>query len=151
MYQVKLSTAISVSAHERYAPTRDRRSYSGAAPTDDDHRAPLSILRVFAMLLPAHAVGACRDREIGVEDSGTYGWRTVRDRYAWKYDTREKMGVLSFSDVKITALSADAALVVGRWRLERKTDKPHGRFSLIFRRTAAGWRIVHDHTSAAEP
>jgi len=61
------------------------------------------------------------------------------------------MGVLSFSDVKITAPSADAAPVVGRWRLERKTDKPQGRFSLIFRRTAAWWRIVHDHTSAAEP
>lgn len=126
-----------------YAPTWDRRSHSGAAPTDDDYRAT-AFNSTCLRHAPAGAssLGACRDREIGVEDSGTYGWRTVRDRYAWKHDTREKMGVLSFSDVKITALSADAALVVGRWRLERKTDKPQGRFSLIFRRTAAGWRIV---------
>ena len=80
----------------------------------------------------------------------TRGWQTVRDRYAKKYDNRAKMGTLSFSEVNITPLSSDAALVVGRWKLERKDDNPHGRFTLLFRRTAEGWRIVHDHTSAAE-
>ena len=38
----------------------------------------------------------------------------------------------------------------GRWRLERAQDAPSGLFTLLFRRTSAGWRIVHDHTSAAE-
>jgi ketosteroid isomerase-like protein len=28
---------------------------------------------------------------------------------------------------------------------------PHGRFTLIFYKTPDGWRIVHDHTSAAAP
>jgi uncharacterized protein YbdZ (MbtH family) len=27
---------------------------------------------------------------------------------------------------------------------------PHGLFTLIVRRLPEGWRIVHDHTSAAE-
>jgi ketosteroid isomerase-like protein len=82
-------------------------------------------------------------------DALTRGWQTVRDRYAKKYDSREKMGTLSFSELNIIPLSAEAAFVTGRWKLVRKADKPHGRFTLIFRRTADGWRIVHDHTSAA--
>lgn len=80
----------------------------------------------------------------------TRGWKTVRDRYAKKYNNREKMGTLSFSEVNVTPLASDAALVTGRWKLTRKGDKPHGRFTLIFRQTNEGWRIVHDHTSAAE-
>ena len=80
-------------------------------------------------------------------DKLTRGWQVVRDRYRKKYDTREKMGRLTFSDIRITPLSADAAIVLGRWRLVRPSDKPHGIFTLLFRRTPAGWRIVHDHTS----
>jgi ketosteroid isomerase-like protein len=77
----------------------------------------------------------------------TRGWQTVRDRYRKKYDNREKMGRLTFSQIEITPLGADAALVLGRWRLVRQSDKPQGIFTLVFRRTPAGWRIVHDHTS----
>jgi ketosteroid isomerase-like protein len=80
-------------------------------------------------------------------DKLTRGWQTVRDRYRKKYDSREKMGRLTFSELKITPLGHDAAIVLGRWSLERKADKPHGIFTLLFRRTPAGWRIVHDHTS----
>jgi ketosteroid isomerase-like protein len=80
-------------------------------------------------------------------DKITRGWRTVRDNYRKKYDSREKMGTLKFSEIKITPLSSDAAIVLGRWQLARKKDKPHGTFTLLFRHTRAGWRIVHDHTS----
>ncbi|MEP6822294.1 MAG: nuclear transport factor 2 family protein [Chthoniobacterales bacterium] len=83
-------------------------------------------------------------------DTLTRGWQTVRDRYKKKYDTREKMGVLKFSELRITPLAGDAALVTGRWKLTRKIDKPHGRFTLLFRKRPEGWRIVHDHSSAAE-
>lgn len=82
-------------------------------------------------------------------DTVTHGWQTVRDRYAQKYDSPEKMGRLTFSEVEVKTLSADAALVTGAWRLQRKEDEPHGRFTLIFRRLTEGWRIVHDHTSSA--
>ena len=84
-------------------------------------------------------------------DKLTRGWQTVRDRYKKKYDSREKMGTLTFSELKITQLGVDVALVIGRWQLARQGDKPHGRFTLLFRRLSDGWRIVHDHTSAAEP
>jgi uncharacterized protein (TIGR02246 family) len=77
----------------------------------------------------------------------TRGWQTVRDNYRKKYDSREKMGTLKFSEIKVTPLASDAAIVLGRWQLVRQKDKPHGTFTLLFRRTQAGWRIVHDHTS----
>lgn len=83
-------------------------------------------------------------------DTMTRGWQTVRDRYAKKYDSREKMGTLTFSEVDVKQLSADAALVTGRWHLQRNDSEPHGRFTLIFRRLPEGWRIVHDHSSSAE-
>jgi len=82
-------------------------------------------------------------------DSITRGWQQVLDRYQQRYDTREKMGVLTFSDLEITILSKDAAIVLGRWRLTRANDEPHGTFTLLFRKKKAGWRIVHDHSSSA--
>ena len=77
------------------------------------------------------------------------GWETVRERYRQKYSDHSKMGTLTFSDIEITPLSADAGVVLGRWRLKRANDEPHGNFTLIFKRLPEGWRIVHDHTSAA--
>lgn len=82
-------------------------------------------------------------------DNVTHGWQTVLERYQKGYNTPEKMGRLTFSDLEVSVLSNDAAVVLGRWELERTTDKPHGRFTLIFRKTKQGWRIVHDHTSSA--
>jgi uncharacterized protein (TIGR02246 family) len=82
-------------------------------------------------------------------DEVTRGWETVRDRYREKYSDRAKMGTLSFSELEIKSLGADSAVALGRWELKRKSDSPHGRFTLILRQTPEGWRIVHDHTSAA--
>ena len=83
------------------------------------------------------------------QDEVSRGWETVRDRYRVKYSDRTKMGTLSFSEIEVTMLSPNAAVVLGRWRLKRTSDEPHGRFTLIFKRLPEGWRIVHDHTSAA--
>lgn len=80
-------------------------------------------------------------------DTVARGWQTVLDRYKKNYDTREKMGVLTFSDLEIELLNRDSAVVLGRWSLKRTADEPHGRFTLIFKRTKKGWKIVHDHTS----
>jgi ketosteroid isomerase-like protein len=57
------------------------------------------------------------------------------------------MGMLTFSDLEITVLSKDAAVVLGSWSLKREKDNPGGKFTLIFRKFNVGWRIVHDHTS----
>jgi len=85
------------------------------------------------------------------EDEVRRGWETVRDRYRVRYSDRAKMGTLSFSEIEVTMLSSDAAVVLGRWKLKRAKDEPNGRFTLVFKRLPEGWRIVHDHTSAAPP
>jgi ketosteroid isomerase-like protein len=82
-------------------------------------------------------------------NSITRGWQTVHDRYQKNYDSREKMGTLTFSDLETTILSTDTAMVLGSWHLQRANDQPHGRFTLILRSTKQGWRIIHDHTSSA--
>ena len=81
-------------------------------------------------------------------DTITRGWQTVHDRYRARYDTREKMGTLAFSELEFKPLSEFYIMATGRWQLTRDADTPHGRFTLIFRRTSSGWRIVHDHTSS---
>ena len=82
-------------------------------------------------------------------DEVTRGWQKVLDRYKAKYSDRAKMGKLTFSEIEITELSNDSAVALGSWKLNREHDQPHGRFTLIFRHFPDGWRIVHDHTSAA--
>ena len=77
----------------------------------------------------------------------TKGWQPTLDRYKKSYDTRAKMGVLTFADLEITILSKDAATVLGTWKLQREKDNPGGKFTLVFRKFKDGWRIVHDHTS----
>ncbi len=82
-------------------------------------------------------------------DTVTRGWQTVLDRYKKNYDSRAKMGTLTFSELEFKPLSEFYIMVVGRFQLARDGDQPHGRFTLVFRRTVSGWRIVHDHTSSA--
>ena len=79
-------------------------------------------------------------------DGVTRGWQTVYERYKKKYDTRTKMGTLAFSDLDLRRFGKEI-LVTGAWALTRESDNPHGRFTLIFNRTSAGWRIVYDHSS----
>jgi ketosteroid isomerase-like protein len=80
-------------------------------------------------------------------DTVTRGWQTTLDRYKKNYSSKEKMGALRFGDIEITVISKDAAVVLGSWSLVRANDNPKGKFTLIFRKTSDGWRIVHDHTS----
>jgi uncharacterized protein (TIGR02246 family) len=84
-------------------------------------------------------------------DEVTRGWQTVHDRYKAKYPDPATMGTLIFSDLHISQLANDAAVAFGRWELKRANDNPHGRFTLILRKTPDGWRIMHDHTSTASP
>ena len=87
------------------------------------------------------------DKLVFVSNNVTRGWKPTLDRYKKTYGTREKMGTLTFSDLEITVLSKDAAVVLGSWTLARANDNPHGKFTLIFRKFKDGWKIVHDHTS----
>ena len=80
-------------------------------------------------------------------DTVTRGWQPTLDRYKKNYDSREKMGTLTFTDLSVNVISKDAAVVLGSWALARANDNPKGKFTLIFRKLRDGWQIVHDHTS----
>jgi len=82
----------------------------------------------------------------------TKGWRATLDRYRKRYKSEgQEMGLLAFSDLTVEPLDASHALARGRWKLTLKDGStPNGLFTLIVRRIDGQWRIVHDHTSAAE-
>jgi beta-aspartyl-peptidase (threonine type) len=82
-------------------------------------------------------------------NSKTHGWKATLERYQKKYQGEGKeMGRLSFEELSIDFLGADHALVRGRFRLELTGKTATGIFTLVFRKTTAGWRIIHDHTSS---
>ncbi len=80
------------------------------------------------------------------------GWQAAIDRYRATYSSPgHEMGKLEFSGVRVETLGSSAAFVRGAWQLTMPEGKtPHGLFTLVFRRFPDGWKIVHDHTSAAE-
>ncbi|PCC72354.1 conserved hypothetical protein [Nannocystis exedens] len=77
------------------------------------------------------------------------GFVAARARYLERYGARgaESMGHLEFEIVDVRGLGRDAAVVLGRWRLTQTEAAGAGVFTLVFRRDARGWSIVHDHTS----
>jgi ketosteroid isomerase-like protein len=81
------------------------------------------------------------------------GWQAALDHYRKTYQSQGKeMGYLDFSDLNVQLLAPDAAFVRGAWQLTLANGKkPHGLFTLVFRKFPEGWKIIHDHTSASEP
>jgi len=78
------------------------------------------------------------------------GVQAVLSRYRKAYPTRENMGTLSFSNIDVRMLAPDIALVTGEFYLERTVaggGNAAGKYTLILRKTPAGWKIIHDHTS----
>lgn len=81
----------------------------------------------------------------------TRGWQPVLARYEKTYSDKAAMGTLDFSELEVRQLGPDAALVLGKWRLQRQVGDIGGIFTLVFQRFPEGWRIVHDHTTQSPP
>ena len=78
------------------------------------------------------------------------GYNGVLERYRRNYASKDQMGALRFSDVEVRMLGQDHALVIGAFHLTRAAaagGNASGRWTLIARRTPAGWKFIHDHTS----
>ncbi|WP_354359031.1 nuclear transport factor 2 family protein [Pedobacter sp. UYP30] len=80
----------------------------------------------------------------------TYGWQKTLNNYKKGYPDKMAMGELTFDIKKITVLAKDAAFVMGSWSLKRKTDNPHGFFTLLFKKLNGQWKIVVDRTSSSK-
>jgi ketosteroid isomerase-like protein len=81
----------------------------------------------------------------------TRGWQPVLERYEKSYSDKAAMGTLDFQELEIRSLGPDAALVLGKWHLQRQAGDVGGIFTLVFQRFPDGWRIVHDHTTQSPP
>lgn len=79
------------------------------------------------------------------------GWEAVLGRYKRTYPDRAAMGKTTFTGLEVTLLAPDAAVVLGRWHLERAEGRLGGVFTLVLRKFPEGWRIILDHTSAMNP
>jgi beta-aspartyl-peptidase (threonine type) len=78
----------------------------------------------------------------------TRGWKATLERYRKRYQADGKeMGTLTFSEVDVTVLGPDAAVVRGHFKVKLSKEEPSGLFTLVFKKLPDGWRIVHDHTS----
>jgi ketosteroid isomerase-like protein len=100
--------------------------------------------------LKAFMDGYQRSKELTFFSGATVqkGWDAVLERYQKKYQGEGKeMGKLTFSDIDIELLAADSAVIRGRWELKTTKETLGGLYTLIFRKTPEGWRIIHDHTS----
>jgi len=78
-----------------------------------------------------------------------HGWQQVLDNYLKNYDTPARMGHLDFSETQTRLLDEDTAVMTGRFKLTRSAaggGVATGIFSLVWRKTPQGWKIVLDHT-----
>ncbi len=87
-----------------------------------------------------------QDLTFSSEGHVTRGWQSTLDNYRKRYPSRNAMGRLTFDHLEIIEIGNGAALVLGRWRLERN-DPVGGVFTLVLRRHSDRWIIIHDHTS----
>ena len=78
------------------------------------------------------------------------GVEAILARYRRGYPTPEAMGTLTFSEIAVRPLGKGYALANGRFALKRTPaggGDAAGRFTLVLRKTKAGWKIIHDHSS----
>jgi ketosteroid isomerase-like protein len=130
-----------------------------AATAEDDKAAVEQVLRTQQEAwnrhdLDAFMAGYWNSPELTFFSRGkeNHGWQEAFDHYRATYSgPGHEMGKLEFSDLRIEMLGTDAAFVRGEFHLTMSDGKaPHGIFTLVFRKFPDGWKIVHDHTSAAE-
>jgi uncharacterized protein (TIGR02246 family) len=78
------------------------------------------------------------------------GRSAVLARYRLRYGSKEAMGRLSFSELEVRPIDSKAAIVLGRFSLQRSAEgggPASGIFSLVFHLNRDHWEIVLDHTS----
>jgi ketosteroid isomerase-like protein len=102
--------------------------------------------------IPGFMEGYWKSEKLRFASGGTitHGWQTTLERYLKRYPDQAAMGTLTFTDYEVTLLAPDAALVFGKWELQRAKDKPWGLYTLVLRKLDGRWLIVSDHTSSAD-
>lgn len=77
----------------------------------------------------------------------TYGWKQTLANYKKNYNSKELMGVLTFTNLKFDVLSKNAVYVIGKWQINRKETQIGGHYTLLWKKINGKWVIVCDHTN----
>lgn len=77
----------------------------------------------------------------------TFGWQTTLNNYKKTYPTPEKMGRLKFENLTMKPLENAHYWVAGKWILYRQADTLAGHYTLLWKHTKTGWKIITDHSS----
>ena len=77
------------------------------------------------------------------------GWQGRLDQYIADYGgAPERRGKLRFYGMKVDILAPDAAMLIGRYRMERPGRITHGINTRLFRKIDGRWLITMNHVSA---
>ena len=82
------------------------------------------------------------------------GYAGMLAGYKTSFGSREAMGTLSFSQLEVQPLDEHFATTTGHFHLQRTAaggGDLNGHFLLVVEKTAAGWKIVRDDTTALPP
>lgn len=82
------------------------------------------------------------------------GYAEMLERYRKSYPTPAAMGTLTFTNLAIVPLDNRFATATGNFHLGRTATgggNADGIFSLVYEKTADGWKIIRDHTTAFSP
>ncbi len=77
----------------------------------------------------------------------TYGYANTLANYKKGYPDTSHMGKLNFDIISMKALNSNHYFVIGKWYLTRTVGNINGVFTLVFRKTKDGWKIIADHSS----
>lgn len=123
-------------------------------PAPEDAR---SMLAELARSQEGWNAGSLADHVAFYVDSVTFmtarGPRPGRDRVVEEFSRSyfrdgRPLQALSFDRVAIRALGPDHALMTGNFHLRGGgREEQQGWFTLVWMRTADGWRVIHDHSS----
>ncbi|SNS29440.1 Ketosteroid isomerase homolog [Granulicella rosea] len=78
------------------------------------------------------------------------GYAEMVANYHKGYPTKERMGVLSFSQLEVQPLDARFATATGHFHIEASAaagGNSDGYFLLVWEKTADGWKVVRDDTT----
>ncbi len=82
------------------------------------------------------------------EEGLSAGYDEIRERYAPSFETGAMRDSLRFESVRTRRLGAIYGLVTARWVMVRDdTVTGSGPLTLVVRRVAGAWKIIHDHSS----
>ena len=77
------------------------------------------------------------------------GWQGTLDHYRRDYGaSAATRGTLHFYDMRVDLLAPDAAMLVGRYHLERPDHAAEGINTRLFRKIGGRWLITLNHVSA---